>query len=232
MSDRAVRVLPAGRAALLVECDGLDEVLALHDALAGSAPDGVVELVPAARTLLVALDPARLPLESAENWVRRTARDRGSIDDGRAGAPGGAGAPPAGASSAADDRMADAVIEVDYRGEDLLDLAAVLDVTPEHLVARHVAAHWRVAFIGFAPGFGYLVADDWPFDVPRLDVARTRVPPGAVGLAGAFSGAYPRESPGGWRLIGRTDAVLWDPAADPPAALLPGRGVRFREATR
>ena len=122
------------------------------------------------------------------------------------------------------------VIEVDYRGDDLDDTARVLGVTVEHLVARHVATTWRVAFIGFAPGFGYLVAEDWPFDVPRLDVPRTTVPPGAVGLAGGFSGAYPRSSPGGWRLIGRTDAALWDQHAEPPALLVPGRAVRFREA--
>ncbi|WP_400996267.1 allophanate hydrolase subunit 1 [Agromyces sp. GXQ0307] len=222
MSRAEPRLLPAGRSAILVECDGLDAVIELHDALALDRPEGVVELVPAARTLLVAVDPASLPLESAANWVRRAARGArptapSETADGprvRAGAP------------ASDDL----VIDVDYRGVDLADVAAHLGVTAEHLVARHLATRWRVAFIGFAPGFGYLVADDWPFDVPRLDVARTRVPPGAVGLAGAFSGAYPRESPGGWRLIGRTDAALWDPEVDPPALLVPGRGVRFREA--
>ncbi|MBM7505741.1 allophanate hydrolase subunit 1 [Agromyces aurantiacus] len=205
------RVLPSGRAALLVECDALADVLALLDVLAASAPPGVVELVPAARTLLVSLDPARLPLESAASWVRAAAAE----------APTAAAPAPAG--------LADAVVvDVDYRGVDLAATADLLGVSAEHLVARHTATAWRVAFIGFAPGFGYLVAEDWPFDVPRLDVARTRVPSGAVGLAGGFSGAYPRESPGGWRLVGRTEAALWDPAADPPALLAPGRAVRFR----
>lgn len=215
----AVRLLPSGRAALLVECDSLADVLALHDALAATAPDGLVELVPAARTLLVSVDTYRLPLESAASWVRRVAADAT-----RAATPAGGGtARPAPVGSA--DVV---VIEVDYRGDDLAETAALLDVSAEHLVARHVATAWRVAFIGFAPGFGYLVADEWPFDVPRLDVARTRVPAGAVGLAGAFSGAYPRESPGGWRLVGRTDAALWDPHAEAPALLVPGRTVRFR----
>lgn len=215
----AVRLLPSGRAALLVECDSLADVLALHDALAASAPDGLVELVPAARTLLVSVDPDRLPLESAASWVRRVAADAARAVTP---APGGtAGPAPAGSADAV-------VIEVDYRGDDLAETAALLEVSAEHLVARHVATAWRVAFIGFAPGFGYLVADEWPFDVPRLDVARTRVPAGAVGLAGAFSGAYPRESPGGWRLVGRTDAALWDPHAEAPALLVPGRTVRFR----
>jgi KipI family sensor histidine kinase inhibitor len=213
------RLLPSGRTALLVECDSLADVLALHDALAATAPDGLVELVPAARTLLVSVDPVRLPLESASSWVRAEA----------ARAAGGAGGASAPASAlAARGTEADIVIDVDYRGDDLADTAVLVGVSVEHLVARHVATTWRVAFIGFAPGFGYLVADDWPFDVPRLDVARTRVPPGAVGLAGAFSGAYPRESPGGWRLVGRTDAALWDPHAESPALLVPGRIVRFR----
>lgn len=218
----AVRLLPSGRAALLVECDSLADVLALHDALAATAPDGLVELVPAARTLLVSVDPDRLPLESAASWVRRVAADAARA---ATPAPGGTARPaPAGSADAV-------VIEVDYRGADLAETAALLEVSAEHLVARHVATAWRVAFIGFAPGFGYLVADGWPFDVPRLDVARTRVPAGAVGLAGAFSGAYPRESPGGWRLVGRTDAALWDPHAEAPALLVPGRTVRFRAVT-
>jgi KipI family sensor histidine kinase inhibitor len=211
----AVRLLPSGPSALLVETDALADVIALHDALAASAPDGVVELVPAARTLLVAVDPARLPLETAASWVRRTAAD-----------PAAATSVSVGAGSHADE----VVVDVDYRGDDLADTAGLLGVSPEHLVGRHVATAWRVAFIGFAPGFAYLAADDWPFDVPRLDVARTRVPSGAVGLAAGFSGAYPRESPGGWRLVGRTDAALWDPHADPPALLAPGRTVRFRAA--
>jgi KipI family sensor histidine kinase inhibitor len=211
----AVRLLPSGPSALLVETDALADVIALHDALAASAPDGVVELVPAARTLLVAVDPARLPLETAASWVRRTAAD-----------PAAATSASVGAGSHADE----VVVDVDYRGDDLADTAGLLGVSPEHLVGRHVATAWRVAFIGFAPGFAYLAADDWPFDVPRLDVARTRVPSGAVGLAAGFSGAYPRESPGGWRLVGRTDAALWDPHADPPALLAPGRTVRFRAA--
>ena len=213
----AVRLLPSGRSALLVECETLDDVIALHDALAASAPVGVVELVPAARTLLVALDPARLPLESAASWVRAVA-----MTDAEAAVPAASG------GSARPDAEP-VVVDVDYRGDDLAETAHLLGVSVEHLVERHVATAWRVAFIGFAPGFGYLVAEDWPFDVPRLDVPRTSVPAGAVGLAGGFSGAYPRASPGGWRLIGRTGAALWDAHAESPALLVPGRPVRFRQ---
>ncbi|WP_350349121.1 allophanate hydrolase subunit 1 [Agromyces sp. G08B096] len=201
------RLLPAGDAALLVECDDLDEVLALHDALAADAPPGLVELVPAARTLLVAVDPAQLPLESAATWVRRA---RTQVADASAPAP-----------------IAPVVVPVRYDGGDLAGVAEELGRSPEALIAQHTAARWRVAFIGFAPGFGYLVSEDWPYEVRRLDAPRTRVPAGSVGLAGAFAGAYPRASPGGWRLVGRTDAPLWDESADPPALLVPGRSVRF-----
>ena len=201
------RLLPSGDAAILVECDSLDELLALHDALASAQPAGVVELVPAARTILVAVDPAVLPLESAATWVRRI--------------PVEAGSRVAGAQH-------DAVtIPVVYDGDDLDATAALLDVSTDALIARHTATSWRVAFAGFAPGFGYLVSDDWPFEVPRLEAPRTRVPAGAVAVAGAFGGVYPRPSPGGWRLIGRTDAPLWNPDADPPAMLVPGRRVHF-----
>jgi KipI family sensor histidine kinase inhibitor len=201
------RLLPSGDAAILVECDSLEEVLALHDALAADRRPGVVELVPAARTILIAVDPGVMPLESAATWVRRIPAEAGS----RAA---GAAAPPI-------------TIPVAYQGDDLETTAMLLAVSAEALVARHTAIEWRVAFVGFAPGFGYLVSDDWPFEVPRLDAPRTRVPAGAVALAGGFGGVYPRQSPGGWRIIGRTDAVLWDPDADPPALLVPGRRVRF-----
>ncbi|MRG60184.1 carboxyltransferase domain-containing protein [Agromyces sp. CFH 90414] len=208
------RILPSGRAALLVECDDLDDVLALHDALDASAPDGLVELVPAARTVLVAVDPRRLPLESAASWIRRASSSSTDASDRMDAA---ASAEPV-------------VVRVRYDGEDLAAVAAELGLVVDDLVARHTAARWRVAFIGFAPGFAYLVGGsptDWPFEVRRLAAPRTRVPAGAVGLAGGFSGAYPRESPGGWRLIGRTDAPLWDASAQPPALLAPGTRVRF-----
>ncbi|WP_395245782.1 allophanate hydrolase subunit 1 [Agromyces sp. MMS24-K17] len=204
------RILPSGDAALLVECADLPEVLALHDTLAADRPEGLVELVPAARTVLVVVDPARLPLESAASWIRRAV-----VGGARPGAAAGAD---------------DVLVPVAYDGEDLTATADLLGIGADDLVAAHLAARWRVAFIGFAPGFGYLVSDDWPYEVPRLATPRTRVPEGAVALAGPFSGAYPRQSPGGWRLIGRTAAALWDPAADAPALLEPGRTVRFTRA--
>ncbi|AWB96221.1 allophanate hydrolase [Agromyces badenianii] len=223
------RLLPSGDAALLVECDTLDEVLALHDALAAEPPAGVLELVPAARTILVSVDPERLPLESAATWVRRIPADSAAR---RSRLEAGVAATSV-AATAIDEAVVDEVIvDVVYDGDDLRHTAGLLGVSAESLVARHQAAAWRVAFIGFAPGFGYLVSDDWPFEVPRLDAPRPRVPPGAVALAGAFAGVYPRQSPGGWRVIGRTDAVLWDPASPSPALFVPGRRVRFRAVDR
>jgi len=217
-----VRLLPSGPDAILVECGSQAEVLALHEALAGDPPAGLVELVPAARTVLVAVDHRVLPLETAASWVRRAAHD--GPGRGAAGGPRPHAARPdavAGAPSVG--------IEASYDGEDLDDTARLLGIGAAELVARHLAAEWRVAFIGFAPGFAYLVSDDWPYRVPRLDAPRTRVPAGSLALADGYTGAYPRESPGGWRLIGRTEAVLWDERADPPARLVPGARVRFRE---
>ncbi|GAA5202285.1 5-oxoprolinase/urea amidolyase family protein [Microbacterium jejuense] len=201
------RALPMGERAFLVEVDGLDEVLAVHAALAASPPAGVTDLVPAARTVLVRLDPRMLPIAAARSWALRAAQ---------VAQPGDAAAGP--------------LVELDiaYDGADLDETARLLGVTPDELAHRHAEARWRVAFTGFAPGFGYLVSDDWPYDVPRLESPRTRVPAGSVGLAGAFSGAYPRDTPGGWRLIGTTSAPLFDPAAASPALLAPGTRVRFR----
>ncbi|HET9420751.1 MAG TPA: carboxyltransferase domain-containing protein, partial [Nocardioides sp.] len=96
------------------------------------------------------------------------------------------------------------------------------------VVGAHTGQTWTVAFAGFAPGFGYLAGADARLTVPRLQVPRTSVPAGAVALAGEFGGVYPRASPGGWRLIGRTDAPLWDAGREQPALLPPGTRVRFR----
>lgn len=182
----------------------LDTVLGLFGALERDRPPGVVDIVPAARTVAVVLDPHVLPLDAARRWIERTAPE-----------------PPSSASHG--------VVElpVRYDGDDLAEVAALLGITPREVAERHSASRWRVAFSGFAPGFAYLVTDHDDLHVPRRPTPRTAVPAGSVGLAGAFSGVYPRSSPGGWQLIGRTDAVLWDASADPPALLRPGVEVRF-----
>lgn len=202
----SVRVLPYGDSALLVELATLDDVLGMLRALQRTRPPGVVDLVPAARTLAVVLDPHVLSPASARGWVERTMPEPG-------------------------DQVAVDVVEVPvrYEGEDLGEVARLLGVTSREVVDLHTRSLWRVGFGGFSPGFGYLVTDHDRLRVPRRATPRTAVPAGSVGLAGEFSGVYPRSSPGGWQLIGRTDAVLWDASAEPPALLRPGVSVRFVE---
>ncbi|WP_336644938.1 urea amidolyase family protein [Microbacterium sp. USHLN186] len=197
-----MHIRTASDRALLVEAAGLDEAMSLHRAWTGMT--GVVELVPAARTVLVHFDPLVISAADLAALLAATVPD--------AAASGAAG---------------EVTIAVRYDGADLAEVAGLLGVSVEEVVRRHVAAHWTVAFTGFAPGFGYLVGDDPLCDVPRRASPRTRVPAGSVGLAGRFTGAYPRESPGGWQLIGTTDARLWDVHREPPALLVPGTRVRF-----
>ncbi|MGN6199801.1 carboxyltransferase domain-containing protein, partial [Humibacter sp.] len=201
-----------GDRALLVDLPDLHAVLALRDLLSQSRRAGVDDIVPATRTLAVLFDPKHLSADAVHTWLDRVLE--------RMPVPGSAQEPaPDG------DPL---VVDVVYDGEDLAEVAGLVGITTDELIRRHTDATWRVAFSGFAPGFGYLVTDDEWFDVPRRSTPRTRVPAGAVGLAGGFSGAYPREGPGGWQLIGRTDAPLWRPADARPALLAPGTTVRFR----
>jgi KipI family sensor histidine kinase inhibitor len=205
-----VVIRPFGDSALLAEVGSLADVLDLHARLVATRPPGVLDLVPAARTVLIHLDPAVLPLRSARAWL--AGKDAVTT-------------PPSEATGAA---PVEVELAIAYDGPDLHDAASLVGLSPDALVARHLAASWTVAFSGFAPGFGYLVSDEWRLDMPRRATPRTRVPRGAVGLAGGFSGAYPRETPGGWQLIGTTDAPLFDPAAAHPVLLHPGTPVRFR----
>ena len=120
------------------------------------------------------------------------------------------------------------VIDVVYDGADLAEVAELTGMTPAQVIDAHTANLWNVGFCGFAPGFAYLVGGDPRLAVPRRAEPRPSVPAGAVGLAGEFTGIYPRRSPGGWQLIGHTDAVLWDIDRPDPALLTPGMWVQFR----
>jgi KipI family sensor histidine kinase inhibitor len=217
-----VAVLPVGAEGLLLEVPDLDAVLALAAALRlavegdGSGPWAqVTDVVPAARTvLLLTRDGADLAaLRTAVAALLHSVRSA----DGSALDP----APTATGSSH------EVEIAVRYDGPDLDDVAALTGLSRAEVVAAHTGTPWRVAFGGFAPGFAYLVGGDPRLRVPRRDRPRASVPAGAVGLAGEFSGVYPRPSPGGWQLLGTTDAVLWDVDRDPPALLRPGTTVRF-----
>ena len=119
-------------------------------------------------------------------------------------------------------------LDVRYDGEDLALVASDAGMSADAVVELHTEAVYTVAFTGFAPGFGYLTGLPSQLRQPRLESPRTRVPAGSVGLAGEFTGVYPRESPGGWRLLGHTSATLFDPHADPPGLFAPGDRVRFR----
>ncbi|MFC8350708.1 5-oxoprolinase subunit PxpB [Streptomyces sp. NPDC057280] len=199
-----MRALPVGDAALLLEVSSGDESQALHAELLRRRAEGslsVREIVPAARTVLLdgLTDPARVAAELAAADVPP--------------------APP----------RARAVVElpVRYDGPDLADVAAHWGVAPHEVARIHAAIEFSVAFCGFAPGFGYLTGLPERYDVPRRATPRTAVPAGAVALAGPYTGVYPRSSPGGWQLIGTTEAVLWDHARVPAALLSPGTRVRF-----
>lgn len=205
-----------GEGATLLELASLDEVLLVHRALAATRPTGLVDLVPAARTVLAVTGPSGPALAAVESWLLATAR--------RALA---APSSPIGSQASDEAALAPVVIPVTYDGPDLDDTARLLGLDVATLVGLHTESVWTVAFSGFAPGFGYLVTDHDRLVVPRLAAPRTQVPAGSVALAGAFSGVYPRASPGGWRIIGSTDAVLWDAAATQPAPLVPGRRVIF-----
>ena len=203
-----MKLRPAGERGLLVELDDLETVHRLHAALRDLDPPGVVELVPGYRTLLVVAGPG----------------SAGALDELAAGLPG-LELPPAG-------EVAGEPVEipVSYDGEDLPEVASLTGLDAEEVVRRHTAPEYTVAFLGFSPGFPYLVGLDPALEVPRRDTPRTSIPAGSVGLAGGQTGIYPTASPGGWQLIGRTDVTLFDPERDPPALLAPGSRLRFTVA--
>ncbi|MEU1405245.1 5-oxoprolinase subunit PxpB [Streptomyces sp. NPDC005728] len=199
-----MRALPVGDDALLVELASGAEAQALHAELLRRRAEGslaVREIVPAARTVLLdgLADPDRWASELTSSEVPP--------------------APP----------HARELIEVPvrYDGPDLGEVAAHWSVSEREVARIHADTEFTVAFCGFAPGFGYLTGLPTRYDVPRRATPRTAVPAGAVALAGSYTGVYPRSSPGGWQLIGTTDAVLWDHARVPAALLAPGTRVRF-----
>ena len=203
-----MKVRVAGERGLLVEVEDLETVHRLHAALRELDPPGIVELVPAYRTVLIVADPGE-----AE-----------ALDDLAARLPH-LELPPA-------ETVAGETVEIPvrYDGEDLPEVAGLTGLDAEEVVRRHTAPEYTVAFLGFSPGFPYLVGLDPALEVPRRDTPRTSIPAGSVGLAGNQTGIYPTASPGGWQLIGRTDVTLFDPARDPPALLAPGTRLRFTVA--
>ena len=194
-----VQSTPVGHHALLVEVADADAALSLAT-WAREASVEAVEVVPAAASVLfdgVADVPALA--RALETWSPAAGTAAGELVE----------------------------LWVRYNGPDLAAVAERWGMDVETAVERHTSVEYVAAFCGFAPGFSYLRGLPEELAVPRLDTPRSRVPAGAVGLAGAWCGVYPRSSPGGWRILGTTDAVLWDQDRDPPALLAPGTRVRF-----
>jgi KipI family sensor histidine kinase inhibitor len=209
-----MRLLPYGDRGLLVEVADTAAVLAVVELVRAHplASELVADVVPGARTVLVVSRPGvtagrladvapdgRAVAEAVSQPVRQVRREEPTT------------------------------IPVVYDGPDLAAVAALTGMSEREVVAAHTGTPWRVAFGGFAPGFAYLVGGDPRLRVPRRDEPRTSVPAGSVGLAGEFSGVYPRASPGGWQLLGHTDLALWDLDREPPALLTAGATVVFEE---
>lgn len=188
-------------------------------ALRDAALPGVEELVPAYASLLLRFDAATAADAARMREVERAVRAvlDASGEDAEA--------------SARAETARTVEIPVCYGGDfgpDLDAVAAHAGLGADAVIARHAAGDYRVAMLGFAPGFPYLLGLDPALHAPRLATPRTRVPAGSVAIGGAQTGIYPRELPGGWRIVGRTPLALFDLARDPACLLAPGDRVRFR----
>ncbi|MDR7278468.1 5-oxoprolinase subunit B family protein [Catenuloplanes atrovinosus] len=202
-----MQVRRAGPSAILIELPGTEAVSAAYELLTGLRERGdltAADIVPAARTVLLdgVPDPDRV--------FRLLPRDLTPAAE-------------------PDGQNTTITITTRYDGEDLDDVARLWGTDRAGVIAIHTGTAFRVAFCGFAPGFAYLTGLGPRHHVPRRPTPRTRVPAGTVALAGPYSGVYPTASPGGWQLIGRTRAALFDLDRDPPALLTPGATVRFVE---
>jgi KipI family sensor histidine kinase inhibitor len=242
MAENEVAVEPFGDAAILIRLvvadagrdpDGdaaardLDlaarsQAIAAVLAEARAVTRGIGRAVPAAASVLLPFDPLVFELDDAIDLGRRAAATASERERGAGvGSDGTHEAP--------------IVVPVHYGGDDGPDLASVAEhcgLTPAGVVEMHAGARYRVLFLGFAPGFGYLGGLPAALETPRRPSPRDRVPAGSIGIAGRQTAIYPRSMPGGWQLIGRTQLSLFDPDRSEPALLRPGATVRFMPATR
>lgn len=197
-----------GDRAVLVDLPSPGARRRLDELLCDEPPAGLLDQVPTLRTLLLRLDT---PEHLAQCVARLRTIDLATVPQKEAGQHG----------------VVD--VRVRYDGEDLAAVASIVGVTVHEIVRRHTGQLWTVEFAGFMPGFGYLTGERGGLAVPRRATPRIRIPAGSVALADEFTGVYPQASPGGWQLIGTTDADLWNLDRTPPALLAPGRRVRFVE---
>ncbi|MGI5193766.1 5-oxoprolinase subunit B family protein [Streptomyces sp. CA-288835] len=199
-----MRALPVGEDSLLIDLETPREAQAMHAEVVRRRDAGLLtlrEIVPGEKTVLLygVPDAERLRAEVSRWTVPESAADNGPLLE----------------------------IPVRYDGADLSAVAQLWGVTEDEVARVHSGIEHRVAFCGFAPGFAYMTGLGEAFHVPRRDAPRTSVPKGSVALAGAYTGIYPRSSPGGWQLIGTTRVPLWDMEREPAALLSPGTRVRF-----
>jgi 5-oxoprolinase (ATP-hydrolysing) subunit B len=195
-----VKLLPFGPGAVLAEYDSLNEVIAVADVLRESALEGIVDVVPGARTVLVrysGVDRAALEQLLMPRTGHRV-HDGSTID-----------------------------IPVVYDGADLAEVASLTDMTVEQLIHAHSAVTYTAAFVGFTPGFAYLAGLLPALQLPRRSTPRTVVPAGSVAMASEFTGVYPTASPGGWHLLGHTSAAMFDLSRRNPVLVSAGDRVRF-----
>ncbi len=239
MSTVSLAVRRVGRVGLLLELPDLEAVLALAKQLRAAADDGQlpgVEIIPAARTILLHADDTRPDLDELRERVTRLA-EFGSTSRSTAGSTAGSSAGSTADSSSnstagsthqpAHDEGAPITIPVRYDGPDLVEVCGLTGLSRSEVIDAHTGHIWRAAFIGFAPGFCYLTGGDPRLTVPRRGESRTTVPGGSVAIAGGYSAIYPADSPGGWLILGTTTRPVWEPSAAEPTLIRPGCSVRF-----
>lgn len=204
-----MRFLSVNADCFLIELASLEETMALYNQLQSRQFQGIKDLIPAAKTILVFFNELETNFTSLMAGIQSLTVD-----------------------SNYELHSQEVIIPIRYTGEDLAQVAELQGVLIADVILKHQQSVWNVAFIGFAPGFAYLTSPDRPFtDIPRLSVPRKKIPAGALGLAGRYSGIYPKDSPGGWQLIGTTSEKMWDLQRQNPALLLPGMTVHFEDVT-
>lgn len=208
ISTTTPRLLTAGRSSILVETGSTADTFGLVDQLRSHPPSGMVDFLPAEATVMVFARPGA-DLSVLRSDIARLCRTPTFVLD-----------------CDSPDDIVD--LPVHYDGEDLEQVAHIMGLSVNEVIGRHTGELWRCAYIGFAPGFSYLSPTSGStLSIPRREQSRSSVPSGAVALAGCYSAVYPRSSPGGWQIIGRTDVQMWNIDNDPPSLVQPGRRVRF-----